>query len=392
MITLSNFVKQVDDYVLLLTMGAHDTADMLPTAQRPFSPEYYPVSVDYGVPAAGSVAINYFTQENFVFVNGAWGKDSVPSVLEQLTAVENKVYTPDAGVDGYDKVTVNVPQLDTSDATAVAADILSPKTAYVNGAKVTGTLGTQIKTVTPSSASQTITPDTGKLLSSVVVEAAPMDDAKTVAAGTSAKTVSPSAGKLGIKSVTIEPTPSSPKTVAPTKSIQNVTPEEGELLSGVTVNAIPPEYIIPTGSTTITTNGTHNISNFAEAVVNVPTKSKVGTVIGTATTVQDVTRYQVEYATLKGIMDASDELVFKLSDSEYTRPLMTFYNAGISTSFEIVDYLDSQSDIGRTVSTKIIYVVDSNGEDPNALTDEQRTFLDNNIVSKVPYNIYNYYT
>ena len=34
MITLSNFVKQADDYVLLLTMGAHDTADMLPTAQR----------------------------------------------------------------------------------------------------------------------------------------------------------------------------------------------------------------------------------------------------------------------------------------------------------------------------------------------------------------------
>lgn len=126
--------------------------------------------------------------------------------------------------------------------------------------------------------------------------------------------------------------------------------------------------------------------------VNVPTKSKVGTVIGTATTVQDVTRYQVEYATLKGIMDTSDELVFKLSDSEYTRPLMTFLNSGISTDFEIVDYLDSQSDIERTVSTKIIHIVDSNRENPDALTDEQRTFLKNNIRSKVPYNIYNYYT
>lgn len=126
--------------------------------------------------------------------------------------------------------------------------------------------------------------------------------------------------------------------------------------------------------------------------VNVPTKSKVGTVIGTATTVQDVTRYQVEYATLKGIMDTSDELVFKLSDSEYTRPLMTFYNSGNSTHFEIVDYLDSQIDIERTVSTKIIHIVDSNRENPDALTDEQRTFLHDNIVSKVPYNIFNYYT
>lgn len=270
MITLQNFVKNANAYTLLLTMGEHDTVDMLPTAQKPFSPEFYPVSVDYGVPAPGSVAINYFTQENFMFVNGAWGKDSVPSVLEQLTATENKVYTPDAGVDGYDKVTVNVPQLDTSDATAVAEDILSPKTAYVKGAKITGALGTQTKTATPSSASQTITPDTGKLLSSVVVEAAPMDDAKTVAAGTVAKTVSPSAGKLGIKSVTIEPTPSSTKTVTPTQSVQNIAPEEGELLSGVTVNAIPDEYIIPTGSKTITTNGTVDVSGVASAIVSVP--------------------------------------------------------------------------------------------------------------------------
>lgn len=165
-------------------------------------------------------------------------------------------------------------------------------------------------------------------------------------------------------------------------------PEEGFLgfsKFNLTVN-VP----TPTGSTTITTNGTHDVTNYAEAVVNVPTK--VGTVIGTATTVQDVTRYQVEYATLKGIMDTSDELVFKLSDSEYTRPLMTFYNSGNSTGFEIVDYLDSQSDIERTVSTKIIHIVDSNGENPDALTDEQRTFLHDNIVSKVPYNIFNYYT
>lgn len=120
MITLQNFVKGVDGYTLLFTMGEKDTVDALPTANKPFSPENYPISVDYGVPAAGSVAINYFTQENFMFVNGAWGKDSVPSVLAQLTATENKVYVPDEGVDGYDKVTVTVPPYVQDVATAAA--------------------------------------------------------------------------------------------------------------------------------------------------------------------------------------------------------------------------------------------------------------------------------
>lgn len=273
MITLQNFVKNANAYTLLLTMGEHDTADMLPTEQKPFSPEFYPVSVDYGVPAPGSVAINYFTQENFMFVNGVWGKDSVPSVLEQLTVTENNVYTPDEGVDGYNKVTVNVPQLDTSDATAVAGDILTGKTAYVKDEKVTGTLSTQMKTATPSSASQTITPDSGKLLSAVIVEAVPLDAAQTATAGITAKTVSPTAGKLGIKSVTINPTPSSSKTATPTKASQTISPDAGKLLSSVTVNPIPDEYIIPTGTQTITTNGTVDVTNLASVVVNVPTNA-----------------------------------------------------------------------------------------------------------------------
>ena len=84
---------------------------------------------------------------------------------------------------------------------------------------------------------------------------------KTVTASTSTQTVTPDSGYHGIASVTVNPTPSQSKSITATTSTQTVNPDNGKLLSSVTVN---PQVHSGT-RTSVTSNGTidlgetHNI-------------------------------------------------------------------------------------------------------------------------------------
>ena len=81
------------------------------------------------------------------------------------------------------------------------------------------------------------------------------------------------AGELELGVVKIRPVLQE-KIVTPNESVQEVMADGADGLSKVVVEAIPEEYIVPSGAVEITENGEHNVSKYATANVNVRVESE----------------------------------------------------------------------------------------------------------------------
>ena len=157
--------------------------------------------------------------------------------------------TPDklaAGIKAHDKsgapiVGSSTFDADTSDANAVAAELLKDKTAYVNGVKLTGTMPNNgAKTLNIVNKSTPVTIPTGFHDGSGKAQIAADEQAKLIP--TNIREGITILGVAGTMSGSEGMKPQA-KNVTPTFAQQEVLPDEGyNCLSSVTVAAIPVTY------------------------------------------------------------------------------------------------------------------------------------------------------
>lgn len=154
---------------------------------------------------------------------------------------------------------------------------------------------------------------------------------------------------------------------------------------------------------TITENGTYVYNPaddydgdgtpvFGSVTVNASCSPSIGVVVGTKTVVNGDTSYTVKADDFFAVYNNCDELVFKLSDSDYTRPLHGIYINIFGADFYVVSYTSSYS----VISTVIIKVEDVEKYFTSDATSEYylggRYAFAELVQKKVPYTINSYIT
>lgn len=130
------------------------------------------------------------------------------------------------------------------------------------------------------------------------------------------------------------------KTITPTTNQQTITADSNyEGLETVTIQPIPSQYIVPTGTFTVTSNATYDIKNYASVVVSVvgPTPSFQSKTV-TPSTVTQVIQADSNY-------DALDVVTVEPIPAGYIVPTGTTVLASNDTSFDVTNYTSAYVDI-----------------------------------------------
>lgn len=188
------------------------------------------------------------TQKNKVVFNGDTLIDLTSDTVEAAKVLYGYTFHHKSGEIQTGTCTYDA---DTSDATASASEILSTKTAYVNGAKITGSMvNNGAVTGTISTKAQEYTIPTGYHDGSGKVSISATEQAKIIASNIKSGVVI-----LGIEGTyTGEAISAQSKTATPSASQQTILPDAGyDYLSQVVIDAIPyTETLNASGGYTVT--------------------------------------------------------------------------------------------------------------------------------------------
>lgn len=226
---------------------------------------YYDVpAVNFISPIGGIVKFVPDSSSNFTVV--------------QLTATENKTYTAPNGR-AYNPVVVNVPAqtFSTQSKSVTYTPTTSQQTDSIvadNGYDGLSSVNVTVNAMPSGSASTpatTITANPTISVSASGLITASVSKTQSVTPSVSAGYVS--IGTSGTVSVsgsnTSQLSTQAAATITPSTSSQTAVASGKYTTGAVTVDPIPSQYIIPTGSVSITSNGTVDVTQYASASVNV---------------------------------------------------------------------------------------------------------------------------
>ena len=252
-----------------------------------------PIPDEYIVPS-GNVTITANGTRNIKQYETVTVNVSDAPELQKKTATPTKssqTITPDSGYDGLSEVDINpIPAeyIIPTGELSVTSNGQKDVTQY-SSIDVDIEPNLQSKSATPTKSSQTVTADsTYDGLSSVTVN--PIPNEYIIPSGSKSITANGTSDVTSYSSVNVNVQPSlQSKTTTPTKSEQVITAESSyDGLSSVTVNPIPNEYIIPSGSKSITENGTSDVTTYASVSIDVQPDLQTKTATPTTST-QEIT-------------------------------------------------------------------------------------------------------